>query len=50
MAYNFAQDPFFNKFHGEKCVLRGVTFIGRKAGKMRKVTTQALLSLVVRSE
>jgi hypothetical protein len=47
MAYNFAQDPFFNKCQGEKCVLLGVTFIGRKAGKKRKVTTQALLSLVV---
>ena len=50
MAYNFAQDPFFNKCQGEKCVLWDVTFTGRKAGKKRKVTTQALLSLVVWSE
>jgi hypothetical protein len=47
MAYNFAQDPFFNKRQREKCVWRGVTFKGRRAGKMRKVTDQALLSLLV---
>ena len=47
MAFNFAQYPFLNKHKEEKCVLPGVTLIGRKAGKMRKVTTQALLSLVV---
>ena len=35
------------KYAAEKCVLRGATFIGRKAGKMRKVTAQALLSWVV---
>jgi hypothetical protein len=28
----------------KKCVWRGVTFMGRRAGKMRKVTAQALLS------
>jgi hypothetical protein len=49
MGYNFAQDPFFNKCQRDKCVWRGVTFMGRRAGKMRKVTAQAfmLLSLVV---
>jgi hypothetical protein len=50
MAYNYAQDPFFNKRQREKCVWRGVTFKGRRAGKMRKVTAQALLSLLVWSE
>jgi hypothetical protein len=50
MAYNFAQDPFFNKCQREKCVWQGVTFMGRRAGKMGKVTAQALLSLVVWSE
>jgi hypothetical protein len=35
----------------EKCVLLGVILrAGRKAGKMRKVTAQALLSLVVWSK
>jgi hypothetical protein len=47
MTYNFAQDPFFNKCQREKW---GVTFIGGKAGKVRKITAQALLSLVVWSE
>jgi hypothetical protein len=47
MTYDFA---FFNKHQTEKCVLQGVTFIGRKAGKMRKVTAQGLLSLVAWSE
>jgi hypothetical protein len=28
MAYNFAQDPFFNKCQREKCVWQGVTFKG----------------------
>ena len=50
MAYNYAQDPFFDKRQREKCVWRGVTFTGRRAGKMRKVTAQALLSLLVWSE
>ncbi len=50
MAYNFAQDPFLNKCQREKCVWRGATFMGRRAGKMRKVTAQALLSLLVWSE
>jgi hypothetical protein len=50
MPYNFAQDPFFHKFHREKYVWQGVTFMGRRAGKMRKVTAQALLSLLVWSE
>jgi hypothetical protein len=50
MAYNFAQDPFFDKYQREKCVWLGVTFMGRRAGKMRKVTAQALLSLVFWSE
>jgi hypothetical protein len=31
----------------EECVLCSITFLGKKAGKMRKLTTQALLSLVV---
>jgi hypothetical protein len=46
VIYNFAQDPFFNKCQREKleCALQSVSFIGGKAGKMRKVTTQALLS------
>jgi hypothetical protein len=34
----------------KKSVLQDVTFIGRKAGKMREVKAQALLSLVVWSE
>jgi hypothetical protein len=50
MAYNFAQDPFFNTCQREKCVWLGVTFMGRRAGKMRKVRAQALLSLSVWSE
>jgi hypothetical protein len=50
LTYNFAQDPFFNKCHREKRVLQGVTFMGREAGKMRKVTAQALLSMVAWSE
>jgi hypothetical protein len=50
MAYIFAQDPFFNKYQREKCVWRGVAILERQAGKMRKVTAQALLSLVVWSE
>jgi hypothetical protein len=52
MAYNFAQDPFFNKCQREKCDLLSVTMpaFRKKAGKMRKVTAQALLSLVVWSE
>jgi hypothetical protein len=50
MAYNFAQDPFFKKCQREKCVWQGVTFMGRMAGKLRKVTAQALLSLEVWSE
>jgi hypothetical protein len=49
MAYNFAQDPFFNKCQ-EKNVSGNVTFMGRRSGKMRKVTAQALLSLVLWSE
>jgi hypothetical protein len=39
MAYNFAQDPFFNKCQREKCVWRDVTFKGRRTEKMRKVAT-----------
>jgi hypothetical protein len=50
MAYNFAQDPLFHKCQREKCVLQGVAFMGRRAGKLRKVTAQALLGLVVLSE
>jgi hypothetical protein len=50
MAYNFAKDPFFNKCQREKCVWKGVTFMRRRAGKMRKVTARALLCLVVWSE
>jgi hypothetical protein len=50
MAYDFAQDPFFNKCQREKCVWQGVILKGRRAGKMRKVTAQALLSLLVWSE
>jgi hypothetical protein len=50
MAYNYAQDPFFNKCKREKCVWQGVTFMGRRAGKMRKVTAQALLSFLVWSK
>jgi hypothetical protein len=50
MTYNIAQDPFFKKNQREKSVWQGVTFIKRRAGKMRKVTAQALLSLVVWSE
>jgi hypothetical protein len=50
MPYNFAQDPFFHKFQREEYVWQGVTFMGRRAGKMRKVTAQALLSLLVWSE
>jgi hypothetical protein len=46
MAYNFAQDPFFNKCQRDKCVWQGVTLMRRRAGKMRKVTAQSLLSLV----
>jgi hypothetical protein len=47
MAYNIAQDPFFKKYQREKCVWQGVTFKRRRTGKMRKVTAQALLSLLV---
>jgi hypothetical protein len=49
MTYNVAQDLFFNKCQREKCVLQSVIiiFIGGMAFKMRKVTAQALLSLVV---
>jgi hypothetical protein len=47
MACNFAQDPFFNECQRGKCVWQGVTFMGRRAGKLRKVTAQALLSLLV---
>jgi hypothetical protein len=47
MACNSAQDPFFNECQREKCVWQGVTFMGRRAGKLRKVTAQALLSLLV---
>ena len=48
MTHNLAQDSLFNKFASEKCVLRGATFIGRtfigrKAGKMRKVQLWQLL-------
>ena len=50
MTHNLAQDSYLIKFASEKCVLLGATFIGRKAGKMRKVTAQALLSWVVWSE
>jgi hypothetical protein len=52
MAYNFAQDPLIYKCQREKCVWWGVTFMGRtwRAGKMRKVTIQALLSLLIWSE
>jgi hypothetical protein len=50
MAYIFAQDPFFDKCQRGKSVWQGVTFMRRRAGKMRKVTAQALLSLVVWSE
>jgi hypothetical protein len=50
MTHSLAQDPFFKKCQREKCVWLGVTLMGRNAGKMRKVTAQALLSLVVWSE
>jgi hypothetical protein len=50
MAYNFAKDPSFDKCQREKCAWQGVNFMGRRAGKTRKVTAQALLSLVVWSE
>jgi hypothetical protein len=44
------QDPFFNKRQREKCVLLGVIILGKKAGKMRKATAQALLRMVVWSD
>jgi predicted KAP-like P-loop ATPase len=47
IIFCFAQVPFFNKCQKEKCVLKDVTFTGRKAGEMRKVTAQVLLSLVL---
>jgi hypothetical protein len=47
MAYYIAQDLFFHKCQRTKCVLLGVTISGKEADKMRKVTAQALLSLVV---
>jgi hypothetical protein len=50
MAYNFARDTFFSKCQKEKCVLQGVASMGGKVCKMRKVTAQAVLSLVVSSE
>jgi hypothetical protein len=45
MAYNFAQDPFFNKCQREKCVWRVVAFTGRRAGKMRKVYRSSFAEL-----
>jgi hypothetical protein len=48
MTYIFAQDPLFDNVKEKMC--EGVTFKERKAGKMRKVTAQALLGLVVWSE
>jgi hypothetical protein len=50
MTYNFAQDLSLKNVQEKKCVLLVVTILGRKAGKMRKVTAQALLNLVVWSE
>jgi hypothetical protein len=50
LTHNFAQGPFFDECQREKCVLQGVTFIGEKAWKMKKVTAHALLSFVVWSE
>jgi hypothetical protein len=45
MAYNFAQDPSFKKCQGEKCVLLGVTFMGRRARKMRKSDSSGFAEL-----
>jgi hypothetical protein len=47
MTYNFAQDPFLINVK-EKNLSCAVTFLERKAGKMRKVTAQALL--IIHSE
>ena len=54
MAYNFAQDPFFNKCQGEKCVLlgisNGVTFMGMEGRQNEKsdISSFAELSCLIR--
>jgi hypothetical protein len=46
MADNFAQDAVFNNTTGEQCVSQEEKMLVMEAGKMSKVTAQALLSLI----
>jgi hypothetical protein len=43
---NFAQNTFLNKRHKRKICCPVVASIAREAGKMSRVTAQALLSLL----